>query len=107
MKRALLIDKTPFMPIREFEVVEEWPLGYFVWMIGRRNFQFPGYLPLAQEASEPYHVRTDTLKALYVGDEGLCEYIATKGHYINGYVTEDAFKKLKKEYDQEAGHNDR
>ena len=31
-----------------FEIVGEFPFGYEVWAIGRENFPFPGYLPLAK-----------------------------------------------------------
>ena len=58
----------------EFEVVTEWPRGgYTIWNIGRKNFQHPGYLPLAQPMKEnKYWVRLDTLKALRGEDEDLC-----------------------------------
>ena len=68
-----IIDKQTGCPAYEFEIVKGWPWGgYTVWNIGRANFQYPGYIPLAQEGDLPYHINPDTLKALYVGDEALC-----------------------------------
>jgi hypothetical protein len=95
-----LID-TNFGRTDVFDVVDEWPLGYFVWNIGRANFPHEGYLPLAQGASDPYHVRLDTLKAIYVGDEQLCLYAMNRAHYIHGNMTEDKFNEIKKEYESE------
>ncbi len=67
-----IIDKHWFRT-DEYEIVTEWPWGgYVVWAIGRENFPYPGYLPLAQPAQKVNHIRLDTLKALYVGDEALC-----------------------------------
>lgn len=78
----------------EFEVVTEWPRGYIVWAIGRENFQHPGYLPLAQIAEEKYHIRTDTLKALYVGDEALC--LAALDKAVKNGCDEAGFRRLQK-----------
>lgn len=99
------IDRLPCKPVHEFEVVNEWPAGYFVWLIGRENFPHPGYLPLATSDWKPYHVRTDNLKAYYVGDEGLCLYILRAAHYRHGSVYEKEFQDMKREY--EARENDR
>ena len=67
------IDVKRGFPTHVFEIVNKWPWGgYTVWNIGRENFQHPGYIPLAQEGSLPYHINQKTLKALYVGDEDLC-----------------------------------
>lgn len=46
-----------------FEIVDEYPHGYIVWPIGRRNFPFTGYVPLAKPTDEPYHIDINTLKA--------------------------------------------
>ena len=32
----------------KFKIVDTFPLGYIVWPIGRENFPFPGYIPLAK-----------------------------------------------------------
>ena len=56
-----------------FEVVETFPHGYKVWNIGRRNFDFECYLPLAKP--EPTKctfqkcIDSETLKAIKVTDE--------------------------------------
>lgn len=48
-----------------FEVVETFPRGYVVWNIGRRNFPFPGFIPLAKPSREnPYRIDLGSLKAL-------------------------------------------
>lgn len=94
------IDRLPCKPVHEFEVVEEWPAGYFVWLIGRENFPHPGYLPLAQSDWKPYHVRTDSLKAFYVGDEDLCQYIFKAAHHRRGEVFYEDFLKMKQEYER-------
>ena len=39
-----------------------------VWPIGRRNFPFTGYVPLAKPTDEPYHIDINTLKAIKVND---------------------------------------
>lgn len=82
-----------------FDVVDSWPLGYFVWNIGRENFPHEGYLPLAKYSSEPYRIRLDSLKAIYVGDEKLCLYAMNRAHHIKGDMTEDKFNEVKKEYE--------
>ena len=51
-----------------FEIVDEYPHGYIVWPIGRRNFPFTGYVPLAKPTDEPYHIDINTLKAIKVND---------------------------------------
>ena len=55
-----------------FEIVEEFPTNYIVWNIGRHNFKHKGYIPLAEIDSsfdDMFHIKTDTLKALFVGAE--------------------------------------
>lgn len=52
-----------------FEIVGSFPQGYIVWNIGRHNFPFPGYIPLAKPSDEPHHIRLDSLRALKVRDE--------------------------------------
>lgn len=89
------IDKIPGFPTHEFEVVNEWPTGYFIWNIGRQNFPHEGYLPLATETELKYHVNTRKLKALNVGDEDLCLAAMRAAHNCE-YFTEDRFLKLKR-----------
>lgn len=53
-----------------FETTNEFPDGYEIWAIGRRNFKHKGYVPLC-EVDESRYVKRDTLKALKVKDEAL------------------------------------
>lgn len=53
-----------------FEKTNEFPDGYEIWAIGRRNFEHKGYVPLC-EVDESRYVKRDTLKALKVKDEAL------------------------------------
>lgn len=65
-----------------FQIVDEFPWGYEVWPIGRHNFPFPGYLPLA--TFENYHMRDTNcrpLKAIKI-DEDLADKIL---HYSVRY----------------------
>ena len=98
MEPKVLINKSPNRTDK-FEVVTEWPWGYRIWNIGRSNFPFPNYLPLAQESSVPYHVNLNTLKALYVDDEGLCKKVLKYAGFHG--CNEEKFKELKKEYYKE------
>lgn len=56
-----------------FEIVETFPYGYNVWNIGRRNFDFECYLPLAKPIPSKYSfqrcIDAETLKAIKVKDE--------------------------------------
>lgn len=73
MRTKKIIDINRNGSERAYDVVTEWPAGgYSVWAIGRHNFLHPGFLPLAQASDVPYHIKPDTLKALYVGNEALC-----------------------------------
>lgn len=48
-----------------FEVVETFPAGYVVWNIGRHNFPFPGFIPLARAVrGNPDAIDIGSLKAL-------------------------------------------
>lgn len=51
-----------------FETTNEFPDGYEIWAIGRRNFEHKGYVPLC-EVDGNNNVKRDTLKALKVKDE--------------------------------------
>lgn len=53
-----------------FETTNEFPDGYEIWAIGRRNFEHKGYVPLC-EVDGNNNVKRDTLKALKVKDEVL------------------------------------
>ena len=57
---------------REFEIVESFPEGAFVWNIGRENFKHECYLPLAfldTSFSDLFHVDVKRLKAIKVKSE--------------------------------------
>lgn len=53
---------------RKYEVVDELPLGYQLWNIGRENFKFKKYIPLCQVVNE-HSINPNTLKALKVSSE--------------------------------------
>ena len=67
-----LISKTMYNT-HTFKVVETFPYGYNVWNIGRRNFDFECYLPLAKPEPSKYPfqkcIDAETLKAIKVTDE--------------------------------------
>ena len=49
----------------KFKIVDTFPLGYIVWPIGRENFPFPGYIPLAKPHREKkYYIDPESLAAL-------------------------------------------
>ena len=69
---------------REFEIVESFPEGAFVWNIGRQNFKHECYLPLAfldTSYDDPYHVDVRRLKAIKVESEEIAIYIAGVAHW--------------------------
>ena len=67
-------NKNPWGRVDRFEVVDEWPIGYVVWNIGREYFPHEGYLPLCSVDAD-HIVDLATLKALNVGDEALCQKV--------------------------------
>ena len=69
---------------REFEIVESFPEGAFVWNIGRHNFPHECYVPLAfLDTSFPdlCHVDVKRLKAIKVESEEIAIYIAGVAHW--------------------------
>jgi len=69
-----------------FIKVDEWPEGYYVWPIGRHNFQFEGWLPLCKDSNLKHHVNINTLKAIKVKSEDIslrCLDAAIKGECKN------------------------
>lgn len=54
---------------RVFKIVDEVPSGYIVWNIGRHNFPFLEFVPLAKVFKGTYHVDVTTLKAIRVKNE--------------------------------------
>lgn len=93
-----IVDKTFFGRVDIYEVVDRWPTGYVVWNIGRSNFQYPGFIPLAKEGPEKYHVRLDSLKALRVNDEHLCLLVLREAS-LHG-VNEKRFNEIKRKYER-------
>ena len=68
-----------------FEVVEEFPAGYVVWNIGRHNFGFEGFLPLAKPVAGRFDfqrlIDPKTLKAIKVVNEDMALKIMKLSHY--------------------------
>ena len=57
---------------RTFNQVEEIPMGYFVWAIGRHNFPFEKCVPLAKHGDlGKYSVDVNSLKYIEVESEEL------------------------------------
>lgn len=52
-----------------FEIVTEWPAGYYVWNIGRHNFPIGQWLPLCKDGAQKNTIDTDHLKAIKVDSE--------------------------------------
>lgn len=94
---ALVIERYDRTDI--FEVCKEFPTGYIIWNIGRANFPFEGYLPLAEPLQyPPNHICLKSLKAIKI-DEDLALYLlrtASKGTY--GSVDEQRFHNLCKKF---------
>ena len=51
-----------------FELVEQYPMGYEVWNIGRHNFPFECYIPLAKPLPN-YRIDPTSLKAIKAENE--------------------------------------
>lgn len=78
----------------EFEIVNEFPNGYIVWNIGRENFPFPGYLPLARPDDRPHYIKRKQLKTVKL-DEDLADKIlkeASRGTY--GTIDKFTFEEI-------------
>lgn len=63
-----------------FEIVEKFPNGYVIWNIGRRNFPFKGYIPLAKPTNVPYNIDLHSLKTIKVDDD-VADSILKKADY--------------------------
>lgn len=79
-----------------FEVVETFPHGYNVWNIGRKNFGFECYIPLAKPKTTGYTfqrcIDPETLKAIKVKDEETALKILNLSSY--GVVGKKRFEEL-------------
>lgn len=76
-----------------FQVVEQFPTNYVIWNIGRENFPFEGYIPLAKMKDE-IHVDMESLKALKVKDEKTALMLLRQAG--RGEVDFDKFNELMK-----------
>lgn len=47
-----IIEKGGFNWACRYEIVDEFPAGYMVWNIGRENFPYEGFVPLAKPREE-------------------------------------------------------
>lgn len=87
-----------------FEVCKEFPKGYVVWNIGRENFPFEGYVPLAKPILyPPNHIELKTLKTIKVSEDFALWLlkIASKGTY--GSIDKQKFHKLYKQFYEQKG----
>lgn len=84
-----IINTSWFGRVDVFQIVDEFPCGYSVWNIGRKNFPFPGYLPLGR-FKDYVMVEGCVLKAIKA-DERLADEILKHKH---GSVDYWKFKEL-------------
>lgn len=56
------------LPTRVFEIVEEFPQGYILWLVSK-NYPDVGYIALAKPSNVPYNIIQDDLKCIFVGEE--------------------------------------
>ena len=49
--------------------VEDVPMGYKVWNVGRQHFPLPGFIPVCAVNNYDCNIKPETLTALYVGSE--------------------------------------
>ena len=76
-----------------FEIVNEFPDGYIVWAIGRQNFPFPGYLPLAK-LIEPYSVSVTELKAIKVDEQVALRILRLAVTGVRGHIDKTKFTQI-------------
>lgn len=62
-----------------FEIVDVFPAGYVLWNIGRDNFPFPCYIPLARPNGK-YTIDLTTLKTIKVSDEKMALHLMNISH---------------------------
>lgn len=90
-----IVDKSYWGRTDTFEVVDEFPAGYIVWNIGRRNFQHPGFVPLAKpDPNHPYHILLTDLKALRCKDEETALLVMYLAHHRRGNFTAKEYAEL-------------
>ncbi len=80
---------------RKIRIVDEFPIGYYVWSIGRMNFPFEGHIPVVRKADDPFHIRPETLTSVRM-DKELADFMLDYAHYKEiGYFE---FLDLKKQF---------
>ena len=81
-----------------FEIVDEWPAGYYVWNIGREHFPVPGYLPLCKDGvnveSFQRNIDRDHLKAIKVQSEAAALACMDYAYHHDRPTREDYLKVL-------------
>lgn len=97
-----LVNKGWWGRVDEFEIVYEFPAGYRVWNIGRENFPFEGYIPLAKpDSNRRFSIIQSNMKALKCASEEEALYIlkrASRGDYQGDEITQSVFNQLINEY---------
>ena len=79
----------------EYEIVDEWPAGYFIWNIGRENFMFPEYIPLAKKGNQPNHIDPTSLKAFKAPSEEIALKCMRAAMFTNGgYFYKEDYQKI-------------
>lgn len=66
--------------ICSYKITDCFSAGYYVWNIGRRNFPLDGYIPLGKMDTDGIHIKLDSLKALYVGND-ISDYIINQAQF--------------------------
>ena len=81
-----------------FEIVDEWPAGYYVWNIGREHFPVIGYLPLCKDGhnaeSWQRNIDRDHLKAIKVQSETAALACMDYAHHHDRPTREDFLQVL-------------
>ena len=106
--RMEFVDKC-YERVDRFEVVDEFPLGYIVWNIGRANFPHEEYIPLVKpDPNHKHWVLMKDMKALKCSSEEEALYIlkrASRGDYERKHnedgINVDIFNQLVKEYESD------
>ena len=89
-----ITQKTRFGRTDVFEIADKFPNGYIVWPIGRSNFPYEGFIPLARPIGA-YNIDIKSLKALRVEEPLASHIIKEAGLYeINSLNYEDVVRNL-------------
>ena len=83
------------LPTRVFEIVEDFPQGYILWLVSK-NYPDAGCIALAKPSNVPYNIIQDNLKCMFVGEEmweKLHNY-CHKGNEINATNFKSVFNSL-------------